>query len=210
MGKMIRSCFQSMLKLVNSLVAMVGLAMVLYALWMFRVWHQNVDDSDFLPPWFIYTFFGIGASLCVITCSGHIAAETANGCCLFLYMLFVFLLLMLEAAVTVDVFFNRDWEEDFPEDSTGKFDDLKVFIRKNFEMCKWIGLSIVAIQGLCVLFAMILKALGPHRQSSYESDDDYTPEGVPLLKNYVHQPSYVAKDPLYGSRKESWNIRVSK
>lgn len=66
------------------------------------------------------------------------------------------------------------------------------------------------MQGLCVLFAMILKALGPHHESSYESDDDYTPEGVPLLKNYVHQPAYVVKDPLYGSRKDSWNIRVSK
>ena len=33
---------------------------------------------------FIYTFLGLGVALCVITCSGHVAAETANGCCLYL------------------------------------------------------------------------------------------------------------------------------
>lgn len=61
-----------------------------------------------------------------------------------------------------------------------------------------------------MIFAMILKALGPHREAGYESDDDYTPEGVPLLKNYVHQPPYVAGVPPYGSRKDSWNVRISK
>lgn len=33
---------------------------------------------------FIYTFLGLGITVCVITCSGHIAADTANGCCLYL------------------------------------------------------------------------------------------------------------------------------
>lgn len=33
---------------------------------------------------FIYTILGLGISLCFITCSGHIAAETANGCCLYI------------------------------------------------------------------------------------------------------------------------------
>ena len=31
---------------------------------------------------FIYTFFGLGIFLCLLTYSGHIAAETANGHCL--------------------------------------------------------------------------------------------------------------------------------
>lgn len=36
--------------------------------------------------------------------------------------------------------------QDFPEDLTGNLDLLKEFVRSNFEMCKWIGLSIVSIQ----------------------------------------------------------------
>lgn len=93
-------------------------------------------------------------------------------------MVFVFLLVMLEATITVDIFLNRNWEEvpyhpmlflsiiylllcfilfifhfslfvrhqDFPEDDTGRLNDLKNFVKSNLEMCKWIGLSIVGAQ----------------------------------------------------------------
>lgn len=56
---------------------------------------------------------------------------------------------------------------------------------------------------------MILKALGPHREISYESDDEYTLDRVPLLKNYVHQPPYVVGDPVYGSKNDSWSIGIN-
>ncbi|XP_056177474.1 tetraspanin-19 isoform X2 [Syzygium oleosum] len=210
MGSMVKSCMQSILKLVNSLIGMVGMAMVLYSVWMIRVWTRHMSDLDHSAqhaPWFIYTFLGLGVTLCVITCSGHVAAETVNGCCLYLYMLFIFLLLILEAAVTIDVFLNRDWEEDFPEDLTGNLDLLKEFVRSNFEMCKWIGLSIVSIQGLCILLAMVLKALGPHE--NYDSDDDFSPDRVPLLKNAMVPPPYVVADPAYGSKSEGWSIRIN-
>ncbi|XWS54199.1 hypothetical protein CRYUN_Cryun10bG0068900 [Craigia yunnanensis] len=181
---------------------MVGMAMILYAIWLIRVWEREIGDlpfegSDYASPWFMYTFLGIGVSLCVITCSGHVAAETANGCCLYFYMAFMFLLVMLEAAVTTDVFLNRDWEEDFPVDPSGSFNKFKDFIRSNFEFCKWIGLYVVSVQGLCILLAMLLKALGPHQYN--ESDDDIDPERVPLLKNAV-QPTYVVGSPVYGSK----------
>jgi hypothetical protein len=212
MGRIVRSCMQSILKLVNSLIGMVGMAMILYALWMIRVWQRNVGHfpfaggSDNPAPWFIYTFLGVGITLCVITCTGHIAAETANGCCLYLYILFVFLLLLLEAGVTADVFLNRNWEEDFPVDRSGNLDRLKDFVRSNFEICKWIGLSIVSVQGLSLLLAMILKALGPHQY--YDSDDDYASDRVPLLRNAVHPPPYVVGDPVYGSNHDAWKIRI--
>ncbi|THF99368.1 hypothetical protein TEA_008851 [Camellia sinensis var. sinensis] len=265
MGRMARSCVQSMLKLVNSLIGLVGIAMILYGLWMIRDWHRHTHDgpspfgSNTPAPWFMYTFLSLGVTLCVITCSGHIAAETVNGCCLYCYMAFVFLLLVLEAAVTGDVFLNHNWEEDFPVDPTGNFNEFKHFVRKNFEMCKWIGLSVVWMvvrwsrsrstvgqmvvvvrrchgamvarperaakdapnreekvelrvadleKGLCMLLAMILKALGPHPERCYDSDDDYTPDRVPLLKNYV-QPHYVVGDPIYRSKNDSWNVRIN-
>ncbi|KAJ4831657.1 hypothetical protein Tsubulata_041532 [Turnera subulata] len=209
MVRLVRSCIQSILKLVNAVMGMVGIAMVLYAAWLIRVWQREMghlpfdDDSDdgFLGPWFIYTFLGLGITLCLITCLGHAAAETANGCCLYLYMFFVFLLLMLEAGVTADVFLNRDWEKDFPEDPSGGFNKFKNFIRTNFEICKWIGLSIVSVQGLSFLLAMIVKALGPHEY--YDSDDEYDPVRVPLVRDAMH-PTYVVGNPVIGSRNDTW------
>ncbi|RDY03715.1 Tetraspanin-19, partial [Mucuna pruriens] len=186
MVRVLRSCIQSILKMVNSVIGMAGLAMILYAAWMVRVWQRQMGELPFghdsnYPAPFIYTFLGLGVAFSVITCLGHVAAETANGCCLYLYMVFVVLLLMLEAAVTFDVFLNQDWEKDFPQDPSGTFDQFKNFIRSNYEMCKWVGLSLVSVQGLSVLLAMILKALGPHQ--CYDSDDEYAPDRVPLLKN---------------------------
>ncbi|KAF7807190.1 tetraspanin-19 isoform X1 [Senna tora] len=204
MGSVVRSCIQSILKLVNSLIRMVGLAMMLYAGWMIRFWQRETGelpfggDSDYPPPWFIYAFLGLGVIFCVITCWGHIAAETANGCCLYLYMLFIVLLLMLAAVVTVDVILNQDWEKDFPEDPMGNFEQFKNFVWSNFEMCKWVGLSIVIIQGLFLLLAMILKALGPHQY--YDSDDEYASDRAPLLNNAAYQPPYVV-DSAYGSKR---------
>ncbi|XP_022748893.1 tetraspanin-19-like [Durio zibethinus] len=202
MVRVVRNCIQSILKLVNSIIGMVGMATILYVIWLIRVWEREVGDlpfegSDYPAPWFIYTFLGLGVTLCVIACSGHVAAETANGCCLYFYMAFIFLLLMLEAALTTDVFLNRDWEEDFPVDPSGSFNKFKDFIRSNFEFCKWIGLSVVSVQGLCILLAMLVKAVGPHQY--YESDDYTDPERVPLLKNAVH-PTYVVGSPVYGSK----------
>lgn len=41
-----------------------------------------------------------------------------------------------------------DHLQDFPEDTTGRFNDFKNFVRSNFELCKWVGLVIVAAQVL--------------------------------------------------------------
>jgi hypothetical protein len=198
-----------MLKLVNSVLGMVGIAMIIYSLWMFRVWLRTDESMSVPVPWFIYTILGIGASLCVITCSGHIAAETANGCCLYIYMAFVFMLFVVEAAVTADVFLNRSWQEDFPTDATGNLDRLKDFVKDNFDICKWIGLTVVAVQGLSMLLATILKALGPPSDRYYESDDEYLPDRVPLLKNYVPPQSYVVGESAYGAKNDSWNLRTN-
>ncbi|XP_042061063.1 tetraspanin-19-like [Salvia splendens] len=206
MGRMARCCVQSLLKLVNSFLGMVGIAMIIYSLWMFRVWLRTDESNDVPVPWFIYAILGLGASLCVITCSGHIAAETANGCCLYIYMAFVFMIFLLEAAVTADVFLNHNWQEDFPADATGNLDKLEDFVKDNFDICKWIGLSVVAVQGLSMFLAMVLKALGPHSEKYYESDDEYLPDRVPLLKNYA--PPH-GSEPAYGVKSDSWIVRTN-
>ncbi|KAJ6841886.1 tetraspanin-19 [Iris pallida] len=210
MGRLARSCLQSLLKLVNSVMGLAGMGMILYSLWMIRVWYRQTGDfwSHSNPPWFIYTFLGLGVTFCLITCSGHIATETANGHCISCFMVFVFLLVMLEAAVTADIFLNRDWEEDFPEDKTGRFEEFKHFVRSNFELCKWIGLGVVAVQALSVFLAIVLRALGPDRGSYYDSDDEYVPARLPLLRNQVQHTQYVA-DGYVPSHNDSWNVAIN-
>ena len=70
-----------------------------------------------------------------------------------------------------------------------------------------VNVRCLLLQGLSLLLAMILKAIGPHPY--YDSDDDYVPERVPLLKNAVLPPPYVVGDPVYGSKSDSWTIRIN-
>jgi len=44
------------------------------------------------------------------------------------------------------VLFYLTWHQDFPKDPSGSFDQFKGFVRSNFELCKWIGISIVFVQ----------------------------------------------------------------
>ncbi|KAM3193406.1 hypothetical protein ACQJBY_070173 [Aegilops geniculata] len=64
-----------------------------------------------ISPWFIYTLLSLGIIMCLLTYSGHIATETANRPCLSCHVIFVFLLVILEAAIAADVFLNSYWEE---------------------------------------------------------------------------------------------------
>ncbi|WOL05854.1 tetraspanin-19 isoform X1 [Canna indica] len=205
MGRIVRSCLQSVLKLVNSVGGLVGVGLILYSFWMMRVWYREIH-ADPTRPWFIYTFLGLGVSLCLIACSGHIASETDNGHCLSCYMVLVFLLVMLEAAVTADIVLNNDWEEDFPVDTTGRFKEFKHFIKSNFDFCKWIGLVIVAAQVTSIFIAMILKALGPSRGNYYDTDDDSVPSRLPLLRNQVQHSPYTG-DSHVPVKSDSWNVR---
>lgn len=120
-------------------------------------------------------------------------------------MIFIFLLVILEGAITTDVFLNSNWEEDFPDDPSGKFEEFKDFVRSNFEICEWVGLSVVAAQVLSIILAMVLRALGPDRESDYDSDDDTTvPARLPLLRNQAqHAPSYV--EPNLPRRSDLWS-----
>ncbi|KAJ8506138.1 hypothetical protein OPV22_007024 [Ensete ventricosum] len=169
MERMVRSCLQSVLKMVNSVAAFVGVGLILYSLWMINDWFRQTHAFPTAGAWFIYTSFGLGVSLCLITCFGHLAAETANCHGLACYMSLVFLLVMLEAAVAADVILNRDWEEDIPEDQTGRFNEFKNFIRSNDELCRWIGSVIVAAQAMSLFLAMILRALVPD-MPPYQND----------------------------------------
>ncbi|MBA0748705.1 hypothetical protein Gogos_002696 [Gossypium gossypioides] len=218
MARIIKSCLQSALKCVNLIMAMVGIAMILYGFWMVRIWQRDMggspfDDFNSTAPWFIYTFLGTGITLCLLTCLGHIAADTANGFCLFCvsfsskkYMVIISVLLLVETGIAADVLLNSEWEKDLPEDPTGRFHDFKEFVESNIDIFKWIGFVIFLGQGLSVLSAMALRACGPNQCSNYDSDEEFNQARLPLINNRPQQPAYVIVDPPFANKNEAWNV----
>ncbi|KAG6621521.1 hypothetical protein I3842_10G046700 [Carya illinoinensis] len=148
MGSIAKTCLRSLLKVANSAMGIVGIMLILYSCWMIRVWQRDSSYVDYSStgPWFMYTFLGIGVTMGVITCLGHIAADSAHGYCLSCYVVIISFLLLLETAMSADILLNSDWEKDLPEDPTGRFHDFKDFVKSNFDFCKWIGFMIILAQ----------------------------------------------------------------
>ena len=62
MGRMVKLCLQSILKLANSVVGITGIGMILYAMWMLRAWYNDThgfwsQGPDFYPPWYVSSLF---------------------------------------------------------------------------------------------------------------------------------------------------------
>ncbi|KAM7525104.1 hypothetical protein LguiA_015006 [Lonicera macranthoides] len=47
MVRVVKRCLQLFMKLVNSICGITGIAMILYSLWMIRVWQIDAQASSF-------------------------------------------------------------------------------------------------------------------------------------------------------------------
>lgn len=185
-----RSCLASLLKFLNFLQAFVGVSIILYSAWILNHLRRNEPgngfdfdfDVDKLPAvWFVCALMGLGILVCLIAFAGHVAAETISGCCLCFYTMLTMMLILLEAVLAVDIVFNKHWQEDLPNDSTGELNRLRAFIESNIDMCKWVALTVIIIQVLSLLLAMILRCMVPRGRLNYDSDEDFVVIRRPLL-----------------------------
>ncbi|XP_023752816.1 tobamovirus multiplication protein 2A [Lactuca sativa] len=193
-----KGCLECLLKLLNFLLTLLGLAMVGYGVYMFIMYKNAKDDwapqhdeliqlgrpmlmaitlssnniFDNLPTlWFIYLFVGVGAILFVISCFGCIGAATRSGCCLTCYSVLVILLIMVEVGCAAFIFFDKSWRSKIPDDKTGDFNMMYGFIEKNWNICRWVALGAVVLQVLVFLLALMVRAA--NSPEDYDSDDEY-------------------------------------
>lgn len=189
---------ECLLKLLNFLLTLLGLAMVGYGIYMFAMYNNAKDDwdpqhgeliqlgrpmlmavslssnkiFDHLPTlWFIYLFVGVGAILFVISCFGCIGAATRSGCCLSCYSVLVILLIMVEVGCAAFIFFDKSWRSEIPVDKTGGFDMIYGFLEKNWSICRWVALGAVVLQVLVFLLALMVRCA--NSPAEYDSDDEY-------------------------------------
>ncbi|XP_068649707.1 tobamovirus multiplication protein 2A-like [Aristolochia californica] len=196
-----RGCWEWLLKLLNFILMIAGLAMVGYGIYLVVEWKRfsshgvtlsPVDQSelmnlgrpmmlvlplltnilDKLPrAWFIYLFIAVGVILFVISCFGCIGAVTRNGCCLCCYSVLVILLILVELGCAAFIFFDHGWKEVLPTDKTGNFDMIYDFLEKNWNIARWVALGAVVLQVLAFIFALVVRAT--NRAPEYDSEDEY-------------------------------------
>ncbi|ESQ50391.1 hypothetical protein EUTSA_v10002082mg [Eutrema salsugineum] len=225
--------FASTLKILNFVQAFFGVSIIIYSIWMLDQYHRhvpvdpppslknpvdltasfvvgssgfNLRSLDLPAPWFIYSFMAVGILVCIVTIIGFIAAEAINGCCLCFYSILKTLLILLEAALVAFIAIDRHWEKDLPYDPTGELNSLRVFIEENIDICKWVGIAVVAVQLLSLLLAMVLRAMVSPGRPELDDEEDY------------ENPRSRAWDPLLGSQGnqasagpskiENWSSRI--
>ncbi|XP_031503369.1 tetraspanin-20 isoform X2 [Nymphaea colorata] len=184
-----RSFLAFILKFLNFVQTFVGIAIILYSVWMLNHWNHNHN----VPPPSAPSPENDPAGMLALY-SSEVQKDVV---------------ILLEAALVGFMLLDKHWEEDLPYDPTGEFQQLRSFIEDNIDMCKGVGLFVVAIQALSLLLALILRAMVTRRRGHYESDDD----------DYLVRADY--RQPLLGTqvtastsmdsksnRSDAWSTRM--
>ncbi|KAH9609544.1 hypothetical protein KSS87_020878 [Heliosperma pusillum] len=224
-----RGFWECLLKLLNFLMTLAGLAMVGYGIYLFVMYEQaNVDPSiapvsgdepliqlgrpllmsfslsnnilDNLPKaWFLYLFIGVGALFFVISCCGCIGASTRNGCCL------------LEIGCAAFMYFSEGWEDDIPKDKTGNFEKIFDFLDDHWGHVKWFLLGFVVFEALLFLLTLIVRAV--NRPADYDSDEEFINPRQSSKQPLINRPPPATGVPVTGSdqrstRSDAWSARM--
>jgi hypothetical protein len=175
----------------------------------------KVKSPKLPTPWFIYAFLGVGIVTLLITCTGHIAAETSHNFCLSCYLCLQILLIVAQLILAGYLFFDKHWRQDLPDDPTGQLDKVEDFVGKNLTICKWVALGVLIIEALGLFFAMTLRAISADaRRPGYDSDDELAPTRQPLLNtrpnNQPAPPGAPAQNPPSRPtvRNDAWSARM--
>ncbi|EXB99792.1 hypothetical protein L484_023325 [Morus notabilis] len=210
-----RGCLECLLKLLNFLLTLVGLAIVGYGIYLLVEYTKSTDDTappvgddhnsmqlgrpmlmaasmsagifDKLPKaWFIYLFIGLGAILFVISCFGCVGAVTRNGCCL---------------------------SCEIPTDKTGDFDMVYAFLKDHWKIVRWVALGAVVFEALLFLFALLVKSA--NRPAEYDSDDEFIAPRQQIRQPLINRQAAPATGvPVAGtldqrpSRNDAWSTRM--
>ncbi|KAG8637853.1 tobamovirus multiplication protein 2A [Manihot esculenta] len=210
-----RGCLECILKLLNFLLTLVGLAMVGYGIYLF-VEYKRADDETLAPVsgdpgliqlgrpvlmavslsesifdklpklWFIYLFIGVGVILFLISCFGCIGSVTRNGCCLCCYSVLVILLILVELGCAAFFFFDKSWKEELPTDKTGDFDMIYDFLKENWNIVRWVALGVVVFEALLFVLALMVRAA--NRPADYDSDDELIAPRQQIRQPLLNRP----------------------
>ncbi|KAK9201388.1 hypothetical protein WN944_016590 [Citrus x changshan-huyou] len=175
----------------------------------------DFNSFELPAPWFIYSFMGVGILVCCIALIGCIAAEAISiewrpGRSVICnvqpyhyfcntYAILKIILFLLEAALVAFIAIDRRWEKDLPFDPTGELDSLRSFIEDNVDICKWVGITVVIVQALSLLLAIILRAMVSTRRTNFDEEDDYESERVRIREPLIHQQP-IAHSDIWSSR----------
>ncbi|KAG7972825.1 hypothetical protein I3843_07G202300 [Carya illinoinensis] len=177
MERCTRCCLHNSIKAVNLVVTICGAGMIVYSLWLLKMWQDGVSElptiSSLPRPWFIYTCLGVGIAVCLSTLAGHMVANCINNYSLCIYIVTICSLVFLEVAVLVAILFNLDWERklmEYIDEHHQKFESFVIF---HLTMCRMVLITILVAQINVLVLAIILWAIGTEPRIQVSRSDTH-------------------------------------
>ncbi|PPS17674.1 hypothetical protein GOBAR_AA02897 [Gossypium barbadense] len=151
-----RGCLECLLKLLNFLVTVAGLAMVGYGIYLFVKYKDAADTVMlFSPVGSDQDLIQLGRPmLMAVSLSSSIFDNLPKAC----FNGFFFqdppdawwwglLVLTLDDSCKIAfIFFDKSWKDEIPTDKTGDFDLIYEFLEENWTIVKWVALGIVVLE----------------------------------------------------------------
>ncbi|KHN21027.1 hypothetical protein glysoja_034149 [Glycine soja] len=209
-----RGCWECLLKLLNFILTLAGLAMVGYGIYLFVEYNKTPDNT--LTVGDDQTLVQLGRPMLVaVSLSNSFLDDLPKACFLnpTKYSVLVLLLILVELGCAAFIFFDKSWKEEIPTDKTGDFDMIYGFLRENWNIVRWVALGIVIFEALLFVLALIVRAA--NRPTEYDSDEEYINPRQQARQPLLNRPAGpVSGAPATGtldqrpSRNDAWSTRM--
>ncbi|OMO77185.1 hypothetical protein CCACVL1_15169 [Corchorus capsularis] len=218
-----KGCLECLLKLLNFLMTIVGLAMVGYGIYLF-VEYKNASDTLLSPVGSDQDLVQLGRPmLMAVSLSSNIfdnLPKAWRGSLRYLlfwlyrscnaeFMLFD----LLELGCAAFIFFDKSWKDELPGDRTGYFDMIYGFVREHWSIARWVALGIVILEALIFLLALMVRAA--NKPAEYDSDDEFIQPRQQIRQPLINRaPAPATGVPVSGSldqrpsRNDAWSTRM--
>ncbi|KHG29161.1 Stk31 [Gossypium arboreum] len=218
-----RGCLECLLKLLNFLVTVAGLAIVRYGIYLFVKYKDAADTVMlFSPVGSDQDLIQLGRPmLMAVSLSSSIFDNLPKAC----FNGFFFqdppdawwwglLVLTLDDSCKIAfIFFDKSWKDEIPTDKTGDFDLIYEFLEENWTIVKWVALGIVVLEAFIFWLALMVRAA--NIPADYDSDDDFIArreQRQPLISRPPSVPASgvpvsVSLDQR-PSRNDAWSARM--
>lgn len=170
-------------KLTNSVMAMTGIAILMYCVWMIYVCLREYYKYPF--SWFLWACIFTGLIFCSTACIGHVGADKKkNNFLLSLYLGIMLFLTLVESLITADICLNDKWDKDIPKDRTKRFDHFVDYVDDHSNNFKCLGVLIAFSQALSFFLAIVIRSMRSKSHRKYEDEE----ANLPFLDHQVQPP----------------------
>ncbi|MBA0756435.1 hypothetical protein Gogos_021704 [Gossypium gossypioides] len=181
-----KGCLECLLKLLNFLMTLVGLAMVGYGIYLFVEYKRAADVAMLLSP---AGTDQIQLGNIVFTVGGLVDLGGAGMCCFHIL------------------------RQKLERNKTGYFDMIYQFLEENWSIVKWVALGIVVLEAIIFLLALMVRAANV--PADYDSDDEFIAPRQQIRQPLINRPPIPATGvPVTGSldqrpsRNDAWSARM--